>query len=190
MEILKFESAGTPRKAKKNNNLRSLTGLATVAAIAVLGSTLAANISLGSAAGIEFGQGVQVTAACDSSITVTPTVNFVNAAGGGTFYLSTIALTGIDLTDDTKCEGKVFTLNAYDDSSATPLQLATSSVDNSSAISAATFANSTGSTYVGTQGISVTGSGDGGTSGAITLGFGTPSSTSGAVYKITLQSSN
>jgi hypothetical protein len=26
------------------------------------------------------------------------------------------------------------------------------------------------------------------TSGAITLGFGTPSSTSGAVYKITLQS--
>lgn len=189
MEILKFESAGTPRKAKKNNNLRSLTGLATVAAIAVLGSTLAANISLGSAAGIEFGQGVQVTAACDSSITVTPTVKFVNAAGGGTFYLSTIALTGIDLTDTTKCEGKLFTLNAYDDSSATPLQLATSSVD-SSAISAATFANSADSTFVGTQGISVTGSGDGGTSGAITLGFGTPSSTSGAVYKITLQSSN
>jgi hypothetical protein len=189
MEILKFESAGTPRKAKKNNNLRSLTGLATVAAIAVLGSTLAANISLGSAAGIEFGQGVQVTAACDDSITVTPTVSFVNAVGGGTFYLSTIALTDIDFTNDTECVGKVFTLNAYDDSSATPLQLATSTVD-SSAISVATFANSTDDTFVGTTGISVVGSGDGGTSGSVTLGFGEPSSTSGAVYKITLQSSN
>jgi hypothetical protein len=189
MEILKFESAGTPRKAKKNNNLRSLTGLATVAAIAVLGSTLAANISLGSSAGIEFGQGVQVTAACDSSITVTPSVRFVNAANAGTFYLSTIALSNIDLTNDTKCVGKVFTLNAYDDSSATPLQLATSSA-GSTPISTATFANSTGSTFVGTTGISVTGSGNGGTSGLVTLGFGTPSSTSGAVYKITLQSSN
>ena len=188
MEILKFESAGTPRKAKKNN-LRSLTGLATVAAIAVLGSTLAANISLGSAAGIEFGQGVQVTAACDDSITVTPTVSFVNAANAGTFYLSTIALTNIDLTDTTKCEGKVFTLNAYDNSSATPLQLATSS-DGSTPISTATFANSADATFVGTTGISVVGSGDGGTSGSVTLGFGTPSSTSGAVYKITLQSSN
>jgi hypothetical protein len=188
MEILKFESAGTPRKAKKNN-LRSLTGLATVAAIAVLGSTLAANISLGSAAGIEFGQGVQVTAACDDSITVTPTVSFVNAAGGGTFYLSTIALTDIDLTDADECVGKVFTLNAYDDSSATPLQLATSTVD-SSAISVATFANSTGSTFVGTEGISVTGTGQTTESGTVTLGFGEPSSTSGAVYKITLQSSN
>ncbi len=189
MEILKFENAGTPRKAKKNNNLRSLAGLASVAAIAVLGSTLAANISLNSGGSIEFGQGVSVTAACDSDgITVTPQVRFINAANAGTFYLSTIALSGIDFTDSTKCVGKVFTLNAYDNSSATPLQLATSSA-GSTAITSATFANSTGSTIVGTNGISVSGSGTGGSSGAITLGFGTPTSTSGAVYKITLQSS-
>jgi hypothetical protein len=43
MEILKFDNAATPRR-KKNNNLKSLAGLATVAAIAVLGSTLAANL--------------------------------------------------------------------------------------------------------------------------------------------------
>lgn len=187
MEILKFDNAATPRR-KKNNNLKSLAGLASVAAIAVLGSTLAANISLGSASGIEFGQGVQVTSACDSSITVTPTTRFINASGAGTFYLSTIALTNIDLTDTTKCVGKVFTLNAYNDSDATPLQLATSS-GGSDPITSATFANSTGSTFVGTSGISVDGSGNGGGTGAITLGFGTPSSTSGAVYKITLQSS-
>ncbi len=188
MEILKFDNAATPRR-KKNNNLKSLAGLASVAAIAVLGSTLAANISLGSASGIEFGQGVQVTSACDADgITVTPTTRFINAAGAGTFYLSTIALTNIDLTDDTKCVGKVFTLNAYNDAEATPLQLATSS-GGSTPISSATFANSTGSTFVGTSGISVAGSGNGGGTGAVTLGFGTPSSTSGAVYKITLQSS-
>jgi hypothetical protein len=187
MEILKFDNAATPRR-KKNNNLKSLAGLATVAAIAVLGSTLAANLSLNSGGAIEFGQGVSVTSACDSDgITVTPSVRFVNAAGAGTFYLSTIALTNIDLTNTTKCVGKTFTLNAYDDASATPLQLATSS-GGSTPISSATFANSTGSTFVGTTGISVTGSGNGGATGAITLGFGTPSSTSGAVYKITLQS--
>jgi hypothetical protein len=187
MEILKFDNAATPRR-KKNNNLKSLAGLATVAAIAVLGSTLAANLSLNSGGAIEFGQGVSVTSACDSDgITVTPSVRFVNAAGAGTFYLSTIALTNIDLTNTTKCVGKTFTLNAYDDASATPLQLATSS-GGSTPITSATFANSSGSTFVGTTGISVTGTGDGGATGAITLGFGTPSSTSGAVYKITLQS--
>ena len=187
MEILKFDNAATPRR-KKNNNLKSLAGLATVAAIAVLGSTLAANLSLNSGGAIEFGQGVSVTSACDSDgITVTPSVQFVNEASAGTFYLSTIALTNIDLTDTTKCVGKTFTLNAYNDSDATPLQLATSS-GGSTPITSATFSNSSGSTFVGTTGISVTGSGDGGATGAITLGFGTPSSTSGAVYKITLQS--
>ena len=186
MEILKFDNAATPRR-KKNNNLKSLAGLATGAAIAVLGSTLAANLSLNSGGAIEFGQGVSVTSACDGNgITVTPSVRFVNAPDAGTFYLSTIALSGIDFTDATKCVGKTYTLNAYDNSSATPLQLATGSV-GSAQITSATFANTAGS-FVGTTGISVSGSGNAGTSGAITLGFGTPSSTSGAVYKITLQS--
>jgi hypothetical protein len=187
MEILKFANAGAPL-AKKSNNLKSIAGLATVAAFAVIGSTLAANLSLNGGSAIEFGQGVSVTAACDSDgITVTPSVRFVNAANGGTFYLSTIAMSGIDFTDATKCVGKTFTLNAYDDGGATPLQLATSS-GGSTPITSATFANSSGSTFVGTSGISVTGTGEGGATGAITLGFGTPSSTSGAVYKITLQS--
>ena len=185
MEILKFDNAANPRR-KKNNNLKSLAGLATVAAIAVLGSTLAANLSLNSGGAIEFGQGVSVTSACDEDgITVTPSVRFINAAGAGTFYLSTIALSGVDLSATTKCVGKTFTLNAYDNASATPLQLATNS---STAITSATFANSSvGNTFVGTTGISVSGTGNS-SSGTVTLGFGTPSSTSGAVYKITLQS--
>ena len=185
MEILKFDNAANPRR-KKNNNLKSLAGLATVAAIAVLGSTLAANLSLNSGGAIEFGQGVSVTSACDSDgITVTPSVRFINAAGAGTFYLSTIALSGIDFTGTSTCVGKTFTLNAYDNASATPLQLATNS---STAITSATFAITGASSSAGTAGVTLSGVTGNSTSGAITLGFGTPSSTSGAVYKITLQS--
>ncbi len=188
MEILKFENAGTPRKAKKNNNLRSLAGLASVAAIAVLGSTLAANISLGSSTGIEFGQGVQVATACDDSITVTPTSRFINASGAGTFYLSTIALSNIDFetaSTAATCTGKTFTLNAYGDSSATPLQLSTVS---STAYDVATF-GVTGGTGIFSAGASGSVSNGSSATGTVTLGFGTPSATSGAVYKITLQSS-
>ncbi len=187
MEILKFDNAATPRRKKSGGNLKSLAGLATVAAIAVLGSTLAANISLNSGAAIEFGQGVSVTSACDEDgITVTPSVRFVNAANAGTFYLSTIALTGINApATGTTCKNKIFTLSAYDNASASPLQLATS---GSTRITQATFAITGASSSAGTTGVTrsdVTGDS---TSGRITLGFSEPSSTSGAVYKITLQS--
>jgi hypothetical protein len=186
MEILKFDNAATPRRKKSNGNLKSLAGLATVAAIAVLGSTLAANISLGSSSGIEFGQGVQTTAACDSDITVTPSVRFINAAGAGTFYLSTISLSSIDATNSTdKCSGKVFTLQAYNNSDATPLQIATNS---STAVTQATFAITGSATGTGSAGVTTTVSGGTTNNATVTLGFGTPSATSGAVYKITLQS--
>jgi hypothetical protein len=186
MEILKFDNAATPRRKKSNGNLKSLAGLATVAAIAVLGSTLAANISLGASSSIEFGQGVQATAACDSDIVVTPSVRFINASSAGTFYLSTISLSSIDASNSTdKCSGKTFTLGAYNDSSATPLQIATA---GSTAVTQATFAI-TGATAVGTgAGVTATVTGGTGASANVTLGFGTPNATSGAVYKITLQS--
>ena len=187
MEILKFDNAATPRRKKSGGNLKSLAGLATVAAIAVLGSTLAANISLNSGSAIEFGQGVSVTSACDSDgITVTPSVKFVNAANAGTFYLSTVALTGINApASGTTCKNKVFTLMAYDNASATPLQLATS---GSSAVTQATFAITGSSTSAGSAGITRSNVVGDDTNGSITLGFTEPSSTSGAVYKITLQS--
>lgn len=186
MEILKFDNAATPRRKKSNGNLKSLAGLASVAAIAVLGSTLAANISLGTGSGIEFGQGVQTTASCDDTIVVTPSVRFINAAGAGTFYLSTISLSSIDFRSTTYCSGKTFTLNAYNNSDATPLQLATS---GSTQITQATFAVAASGVAAGTSGISLSTSNTSANQyGTVTLGFGEPTSTSGAVYKITLQS--
>ena len=204
MEILKFENAPAPRKsAPKKSNLKSLAGLATVAAVAVLGSTLAANISLGTGSALEFGQGVQVTAACDSGITISPRVTFVNTSGGGTFYLSTVSFTNVDMraansasvndansNAGTGCGGRTLTLNGYGDSSATPLQLATASSIGGTPISTATIGLVSGSTPVPTTGLVIANQAN--TSAATAsfdLGFGQwPSATSGAVIKLTLQS--
>jgi carbon monoxide dehydrogenase subunit G len=192
MEILKFENAPAPRKsAPKKSNLKSLAGLATVAAVAVLGSTLAANISLGSGSALEFGQGVQTTAACDSSITVSPQVSFVNSSTNPQFMLSTISLTDVDATvqgtgDATGCDGKTLTINAYGDTSATPLSIASSS---NTAYSYATVGVKAVGTMTTSPGITVTVSGtQNSTTAGIAVGITSPQATSGAVYKLTLQS--
>jgi hypothetical protein len=188
MEILKFENAPAPRKtASKKSNLKSLAGLATVAAVAVLGSTLAANISLGTGSAIEFGQGVQVAAACDSAITLSPRANFVNGANPQ-FFLSTISFSDVDgRASGTGCQGKTLTLNAYGDVSATPLQLATS---GSTAVSVATIAIN-GSTPTTSEGFVIGNTANlGAATSSFDLGITTPAATAGAVFKLTLQSGN
>jgi hypothetical protein len=193
MEILQFENAPAPRKASKKSNLKSFAGLATVAAVAVLGSTLAANISLGSGSTLEFGQGVQVTAACDSSITLTPKVTFVNGTNPQ-FMLSTVSFSDLDgralsstLTNGgTGCATRTLTLNAYGDTSATPISLATVS---GSLVSVATIGIN-GSTPTTSAGFTIAnGANLGAATSSFDLGFGaSPAATSGAVYKLTLQS--
>lgn len=187
MEILKFENAPAPRKsAPKKSNLKSLAGLATVAAVAVLGSTLAANISLGSGSAIEFGQGVQVTSACDSSITLSPKVTFVNGANP-VFMLSTVSFSGVDASSTTTCQGKTLTLNGYGDTSATPLQLATvggAALTSATVGITATTPTSSAGTVIANPGTNAS------ATYSFDLGFSTPSATSGAVFKLTLQSSN
>jgi len=194
MEILKFENAPAPRKsAPKKSNMKSLAGLATVAAIAVLGSTLAANISLGTGSTLEFGQGVQVTAACDNAITLAPKVTFINSSTNPQFYFSTVSFSDVDaravgstLTNGgTGCNGRTLTLNAYGDSSATPINFATVS---SSLVSAATIGITTG-TITAASGFTIAGAAN--TSSATAsfdLGINTPAATSGTIYKLTLQS--
>jgi hypothetical protein len=191
MEILKFENAPAPRKsAPKKSNLKSLAGLATVAAVAVLGSTLAANITLGSNS-LEFGQGVQTTAACDSSIVVSPKVTFVNSASNPQFMLSTISLTDVDATTQTSssdpgCDSKTLSINAYGDSSATPLSIASAS---NTAYSLVTVGVKAVGALSSSQGVTLTTSGtQNGTALGIDIGITSPQATSGAVYKLTLQS--
>ena len=175
MEILKFENSSRPVR-KKSSSSKVMLGLAGIAAVALLGSTLAANISLNSGAGVEFGQGVALTTACDSDITSTPTATFANAAGGGGFNFTTVAFTNVS----SACLGKTFTLKAYGDTSATPLNLATVS---STAYSQATFVFTTSTTT--SPGISGSVGVYGGTA---SLGFQGTQATAGAVSKLTLES--
>jgi hypothetical protein len=185
MEILKFEnSAPAPRKSSsKKSNFKSLAGLATVAAVAVLGSTLAANISLGSSS-IEFGQGVQTTAACDSAITISPKVTFVNGSNP-VFMLSTVSFSGLDASSS-GCQGKTLSLNAYGDTSATPLQIATA--PGSVALTTATIGITATTPTVSAGTVTANLGTNASTTYSFDLGFSTPSATSGAVYKLTLQS--
>jgi hypothetical protein len=178
MEILKFENSSRPVR-KKSSSSKVMLGLAGIAAVALLGSTLAANISLNSGTGVEFGQGVALTTACDDSITSTPAATFVNAANGGSFNFSTVAFSGVS----SACLGKTFTLKAYGDSSATPLILATS---GATTYSQATFTFTTFSTT--SPGISTSSYTGSPTNGQLSLGFGGTQATSGAVYKLTLES--
>ena len=197
MEILKFENAPAPRKsAPKKSNMKSLAGLATVAAVAVLGSTLAANISLGTGSTLEFGQGVQVTAACDSAITLSPRVTFVNNSTNPQFYFSTVSFSDVDartagqsttVNGGTGCQGRVLTLNAYGDSSATPISFAT--VSNALVSSATIGINS--STPTTSAGFTISAVQNAGSAtSSFDFGITTPAATSGAIYKLTLQSGN
>ena len=178
MEILKFENSSRPVR-KKSSSSKAILGLAGIAAVALLGSTLAANISLNSGAGVEFGQGVALTTACDSEITSTPSATFVNAANGGGFNFSTVAFSNVS----SACWGKTFTLKAYGDTSATPLNIATVSSD---AYNQATFTFTTASTT--SPGIATSSWTASETDSRLSLGFLGTQATSGAVYKLTLES--
>ena len=183
MEILKFDSAPQKRTGQKKSSTRGLLAVAGFAAIAVLGSTLAANISLNSGS-LEFGQGVAVTSACDSDgITATPKAVFSNVTNGGSFNFASISFTGIA----DACTGDLFTVNAYGDSSSTPLNIATvgaTSYNVATFVMSATLGQS--SSYITTGSVNISST----NADTAEIGFRGTQATSGAVYKITLQSSN
>ena len=182
--ILDFDIAGKNTRAPKNTkSVKGLLAVAGFAAIAVLGSTLAANISLNSGS-LEFGQGVAVTSACDSDgITATPKAVFANTSGAGSFNFASISFTGIA----DACTGDLFTVNAYGDSSSTPLNIATvgaTSYNVATFVMSATLGQS--SSYITTGSVNISST----NADTAEIGFRGTQATSGAVYKITLQSSN
>jgi hypothetical protein len=176
--ILDFDNALKNARAPKNRkSVKGLLAVAGFAAIAVLGSTLAANISLNSGS-LEFGQGVAVTAACDSDgITATPKAVFANTSGAGSFNFASVAFSGVS----TSCAGRLFTVNAYGDSSSTPLNIATVGATSYNVATFVFTATLPGSSYISTGSYTTT---------TAEIGFRGTQATSGAVYKITLQSSN
>ena len=182
--LIDFEGSSTNTTARKNKtSIRGLVSLAGFAAVAVLGSTFAANITLNSGA-IEFGQGVAVATACDTDgIVVTPRSVFANASNAGQFNFASVSFTGIMDT----CKGKLFTINAYGNTDATPLNIATvgaTSYNVATFVLSATMGQS--SSYISTGSVNVAAS----NADTAEIGFRGTQASSGAVFKITVQTSN
>ena len=109
MEILKFSE---PPKRNRRGRTKT-TGMSSLVAVAIgvlllggMSTTLAGTISLNGGSTVEFGQGVVTTAACDPSITVTPTSSYDTSTG--------FSVTGVTFSNiaDT-CAGKYMTVKAY-----------------------------------------------------------------------------
>jgi hypothetical protein len=109
-----------PHKSKSKLKIKLvLLSIAAIFGYSTVGSTFATNVQLGSGR-VEFGQGVRMSTACDSSITLTPFATFANASGSNANY----KLTNIQVTDiSSGCYGKNFIIRAYDSATATPLNL-------------------------------------------------------------------
>ena len=169
------EELGTPRKKPK-----ALFGsvLLLIAGGLFLNTTLAANINLNSGGKIEFGQGVSVTAACagSSTLTVTPNSSFVNAAGAGAHFFTSVRVSGIP----SSCNGVDFILSVYDSTTSPALPIFNTSKTE------VRIWNDGGTFKVG--------SGSSGTtietgSGAFTVSFTSPVARATNVSRLTLQSS-
>jgi hypothetical protein len=181
MEILSFE--GGAKSSRKKKPLGWILGIALVAGVSTLGSTLAATVTIGSSP-ITFGQGLTQAVACDSSITVTPTTEFVNSTGAGAFRLKTIVIGGLDVTATNSstgagCGGKNLIIRAYGDSGSTPLTLWSGNDGITSAINA-TIASTTAN-----SGVTVSTA-----SGNITYTITSPTVSAADIFKITVEQQN
>ncbi len=169
-------------KARPLTSKFAATAVLVFASVFFFQSTLAGNISINSGTSIEFGQAVNVTAACSGSenLTVTPRSSFVNATnGGGSYYLSSVSVSGIP----SSCNGKDFSLSFYDSATgSSALPIFGFFGDNKSV---ATVFNNAGYFQQGSQG---SGTEVSSASGAFTVTFKTPVALSTDTMKVTLQS--
>ena len=186
MEILRFEES--PRKSGlRITKSRGLIAVLGVFAFAALGTTLAGSITLNAGQNIEFGQAVARTASCDTvgGITIAPTAKFANAGGAngtGTFNLGTITVSGIDDT----CIGKVFTIEAYDNTAnSSPLNIV--SVSTTPYYKASFTA---GTTPAASGGVNAVWSGGSPSSNSMAVGFSGTTIDAASVQKLTIESSN
>jgi hypothetical protein len=110
------ENVDTSNKKKSNKTLKVLLGVGVLVLVPVIGSTLAAQITITNSP-VEFGQGVVQTTACDDAVVVTPDSVFTNAAGAGDFYLDSVTLSDIA----SGCDGKSFAIKVYDNTGTSPV---------------------------------------------------------------------
>ena len=151
-------------------------GVVVVGSILFFQSTLAANISINSNRGTEFGQSVSQAVACsgETSLTLTPRSTFVNGSPGA-HYLQSVTVSNIP----TSCYGDDFTINAFNESSSTPLAL----FNETSTSAVISNDNGTFSPGIRVSGMTVESR-----DGSFTATFTTPVALSSSVFKLTIQS--
>ena len=140
--------------------------------------TFAGNISLNSGSLQEFGQGISQTVACSggSALTISPGSVFVNNPGSpGAHYLQSVSVSNIP----SSCYGDDFIINAFNESSSTPLALF-----NTTSTSAVVYNNN--GTF--TRGIGGNGSTVSSGSGTFTVTFDGPVALASSVQKLAIQS--
>ena len=174
-----FDDPTGPEKGKKSLGSK-LFSISIIGVVIVLSSTFASNINLNNSAPIEFGQGVAVATACDSTLTLTPISAFKNSNAGEFFVFSGVKISGVDGTaktnsSDEGCAGKYFTIKAYDSTGNNPLLSSIVSLNNSGV-----FSSGDGRTVA---------SNESSNNSSVTLTFDEPSLAATSVYKLTLESS-
>jgi hypothetical protein len=169
-------------ESDENGERKRYKGPVALSALVIVGAlflqnTLAANISIGTGAKVEFGQGVQVTAACSGSdvLTLTPNSSFVNSSGNGSYYLSSVTISGIPAS----CNGVDFNLSVYDSSTSAALPIFATSK------TVASIWNNAGTFQVGAGSSEATITSGAGT---FTITFPSPVALASAVSRVTLQS--
>lgn len=177
--IIDFEEGYAPEDGGSKRKMRgpiALSALVVVGAL-FLQNTLAANISLGSGTTLEFGQGVQVAAACSGStmLTVTPNSTFTNSSGAGAYYLNSVTVSGIP----SSCHGVDFNLSFYDSSTTTALPIFATSK------TVAAVWNNAGTFQIGAGSKEATITSG---SGTFTITFPSPVALASTVSRVTLQS--
>ena len=144
-----------------------------------LNTTLAANINISTGGKVEFGQGIAMTTACSgaSTLTVTPNSSFVNSSGAGSYYFSSVTVSGIPAG----CNGVDFQISAYDSVTSTALP-----IFGTNKTVASVWNN--GGSYQGGKGW--VGSNITSGSGTFTISFTTPVALASTVERLTLQSAS
>lgn len=156
--------------------INSLFKASAVLSVVLLGSTFAANINIGNNGTQEFGQGIQLTTACDSAIVIKPISTFYNGASAGYkvsgFEVSDLDTTARNSATGAGCANVTFTLNLWG--------------ETGSALATYTF-NSYGNSFTSSDG-TISAQNAGTTSSSLTLSLSNITVASDAVYRLTLQS--
>jgi hypothetical protein len=119
------------RSKKKNNKLlKILLGISALIVVPAIGTTLAANITIGTNGTVQFGQGTATAAACDDSITVVPNASFNDT--NTSFKLGSVTISTLDTI---ACNSKTLRFRFYDTTgNATPLTVSSGGASGTDAI--------------------------------------------------------